>query len=147
MHPADAIDQVIDGLERAAAGFRALRTVLSEDDEPEFEFDPRDPANKQEIGGVLKLTDQGEEICYRLFEAGKSRYAVSQLMGISYGAATHRYHAWEKAGGQNRQRRPLTREGDAAKSDSELESEFARQIVVAREVMQRRFKALRELAK
>jgi len=143
MNSADAIDQVVDGLEKTLAGFKALRAIMSEADEPEFEFDPADPANKQEVGGVMKLTPQGEEICYRLFDAGKSRYAVAQLMDISFGAATHRYYQWQKAGGPNRQRRQL----ESTEPQIEADPEFERQMAVARQVMQRRFRALRELAK
>ena len=50
-------------------------------------FNPKDPRNKTADG---KLTPRGVEICYRLFDAGKTRYAVCQEMEISFGAATHR---------------------------------------------------------
>jgi hypothetical protein len=63
--------------------------------------------NKYEAGGLEKLTRRGTEICYRLFDAGKTRYAVSELMNISFGAANHRYKAWEKAGGNNRTRETI----------------------------------------
>lgn len=66
--------------------------------------DPKDARNKLPDG---KLTARGVEVCYRLFDAGKTRYAVSEAMGISYGAATYRYAAWEKAGGPDRQKQPL----------------------------------------
>jgi hypothetical protein len=66
-----------------------------------------DPANKYQVGGLEKLTKRGVEICYRLFDAGKTRYAVASLMKISFGAATHRYKAWEKEGGLNRVKQPL----------------------------------------
>ncbi len=60
-----------------------------------------------------KLTKRGVEICCLLIYAGKTRYAVASLMQISFGAATHRYKAWEKAGGLNRVKQPvgLTRPG------------------------------------
>lgn len=61
--------------------------------------DPKDPRNKLPDG---KLTDRGVEVCYRLFEAGLTRYAVAEAMGISYGAATHRLEAWKKAGAHKR---------------------------------------------
>jgi hypothetical protein len=54
-----------------------------------------DSANKLEVGGLMKLTPQGIEICYRLFDAAKSRYDVATLMDISFGAATHRLEAWK----------------------------------------------------
>lgn len=69
----------------------------------EEELDTRNPLNKE---GVV-LTPRGVEVCYRLFDEGKTRYAVAQAMDISYGAATHRFHAWEKLGGKNRIRQSL----------------------------------------
>ncbi|KQW81823.1 hypothetical protein [Brevundimonas sp. Root1279] len=66
--------------------------------------DPKDARNKLPDG---KLTPRGVEVCYRLFDAGKTRYAVSEAMGISYGAATYRYGAWEKEGGPDREKQPL----------------------------------------
>jgi hypothetical protein len=56
--------------------------------------DPADPANKLPDG---KLSSKGVDVCYDLFDQGKSRYAVGQLMSISFGAATHRWHAWKAA--------------------------------------------------
>jgi hypothetical protein len=69
----------------------------------EPELDPKSPLNKSGVN----LTARGIEVCYRLFDAGKTRYAVKEAMEISYGAATHRFHAWEKLGGKNRKRQPL----------------------------------------
>ena len=105
---AEAIDDITDALERVTAGFRTLKSLLLPEEETDTaEFDPKDPANKYEVGGVMKLTAQGEEICYRLFDAGKTRYAVCNLMEISFGAATHRLDAWNKLGGANRIKQPL----------------------------------------
>lgn len=67
------------------------------------DLDPGNPLNK--VGD--NLSPRGVEVCYRLYDEGKTRYAVSQALKISYGAATHRFHAWEKLGGVNRQRQPL----------------------------------------
>jgi hypothetical protein len=90
------------------AGFANLKLRLVPEPRGDtMEFDPTDPANKYEVGGMAKLTDRGTEICYRLFDVGKTRYAVAALMKISFGAATHRYKAWEKAGGLNRVKQPL----------------------------------------
>jgi len=105
---ADAIDSITAGLERVMGGFINLKTLLM----PEAvagadDFDPKDPANKFEVGGLMKLTAQGTEVCYRLFDAGKSRYAVATMMDISFGAANHRYEAWKKLGGVNRTKQPL----------------------------------------
>jgi hypothetical protein len=103
-----AIDDITAGLERVMAGFANLKLLLvPEADADSMKFDPMDPANKYEVGGLEKLTKRGVEICYRLFDAGKTRYAVASLMKISFGAATHRYKAWEKAGGLNRAKQPL----------------------------------------
>ncbi|MEI5681663.1 MULTISPECIES: hypothetical protein [unclassified Mesorhizobium] len=66
---------------------------------PAQKFDPADPRNKTCDG---KLTVDGVECCYRLFDEGKSRYSVAQAMKISFAAATHRLNAWRKAGGDKR---------------------------------------------
>ena len=104
----DSLQLVANGLETVLLGINALISSLdSEKDESGLDFDPMDPRNKQDIGGVEKLSDRGIEVCYRLFDSGKTRYAVSTLMGISFGAANHRYQAWQKAGGIKRERKPL----------------------------------------
>ena len=51
-----------------------------------------------------KLTKHGVESCYRLFDHNISALAVSHLMRISYRAAMNRQRAWQKAGGQSRQK-------------------------------------------
>jgi len=95
------IDNITASLERVLAGFTHLRVLLVPDADA-TELDPKDPANKYDVGGVRKLTPQGVDVCYRLFDSGRSRYAVSSLMGISFGAADHRYAVWKKLGGVNR---------------------------------------------
>ncbi len=50
------------------------------------------------------LTKRGVEICYRLFDLGKSPLAVSYLMGLSLRAAQARQKGWHKAGGARRAR-------------------------------------------
>ena len=105
---AAAFDTITDALERVMAGIANLKNILLPETEADrADFDPKDPANKYEIGGLMKLTPRGVEICYRLFDAGKSRYAVKTLMDISFGAATHRYEVWQKLGGVNRVKQPL----------------------------------------
>lgn len=99
----EAIDNINSGLERVMAGFAHLKGLLAPEIEGQ-EFDPRDPANKLEDG---KLTARGIEICYRLFDAGKSKYAVGVEMDISFSAAKHRFEAWQKAGGVDRVKQPL----------------------------------------
>ena len=37
-----------------------------------------------------------------MFDEGKSRYSVARAMKISFAAATHRFNAWRKAGGEQR---------------------------------------------
>ncbi len=64
-------------------------------------FDPANPLNKTCDG---KLTADGVECCYRMFDEGKSRYSVARSLKISFAAATHRFNAWRKAGGEKRQR-------------------------------------------
>lgn len=64
-------------------------------------FDPANPHNKAPDG---KLTEEGVECCYRLFDEGKSRYSVSRQMKISFAAATHRFNSWRKIGGVKRKR-------------------------------------------
>ena len=61
---------------------------------------PRDPENQDESG---RLTKRGVEICYRLFDAGKSPLAVAYLMDISLRAARQRERLWRALGGLNRQ--------------------------------------------
>ena len=103
-----AIDNITAALERLTAGVASLKPLfVPEQRIDEIEFDPKDTANKYKVGGLEKLTERGVEICYRLFDAGKSRYAVAALMDISFGAATHRFKAWDKAGGVNRIKRAL----------------------------------------
>jgi hypothetical protein len=103
-----AFDNITDAFERVMAALGNLRSLLvPELSADAHEPDPKDPANKYEVGGVMKLTPRGVEVCYRLFDAGKSRYAVCNLMDISFGAATHRLDAWRKLGGANRVKQSL----------------------------------------
>lgn len=70
--------------------------------EPQPEkFDPANPHNKTCDG---KLTPDGVECCYRMFDEGASRYSVARSMKISFAAATHRFNAWRKAGAEKRVR-------------------------------------------
>jgi hypothetical protein len=50
------------------------------------------------------LTKRGVEVCYRLFELGKSPIAVAYLMGMSLRSAEGRRRSWVKAGGLARTR-------------------------------------------
>lgn len=49
-----------------------------------------------------RLTKRGEEICYRLFDQGKSPTAVAHLMHISLPAARRRHKMWQAIGGKTR---------------------------------------------
>ncbi|SEH42537.1 hypothetical protein [Paraburkholderia hospita] len=99
----NAIETVTSALERAVVGLQNLRNILVEA-EAAPEFDPKDPANKF---SDRKLTPRGIEICYRLFDAGHTRYAVKELMEISFSAADNRWHSWQQAGGAQREKQPL----------------------------------------
>ena len=68
-------------------------------EQPAEKFDPANPHNKTPEG---KLTEEGVECCYRMFDEGKSRYSVSRQMKISFAAATHRFNQWRKVGGDKR---------------------------------------------
>ncbi|NJC41150.1 DNA-binding NarL/FixJ family response regulator [Brevundimonas alba] len=102
-----AVDHLLDGIEKIRGGLLMLRDHLAIPEKDAGGLDPKDPRNKYEIGGLEKLTPRGVEICYRLFDKGLSRYAVAQSLNISFGAATHRYAAWKKAGGGERDKQPL----------------------------------------
>jgi hypothetical protein len=86
---------IIGNIEAALNQLRALLEPQSD------ERDPQDPRNKTPDG---KLTERGVAVCYHLFDQDKTRYAVSHAMDISFGAATYRYNAWQKAGGKKRQK-------------------------------------------
>jgi hypothetical protein len=75
-----------------------LKAMIGEQAE---DFDPANPHNKTPEG---KLTKEGVECCYRMFDEGKSRYSVARSMKISFAAATHRFETWRKAGGARRKR-------------------------------------------
>jgi hypothetical protein len=63
------------------------------------ELDPRHPYNTYDDN---RLTRRGVEICYRLFDAGKSLMAVAHLMGLSLHAARKRHKQWLERGGKRR---------------------------------------------
>ena len=102
----EALDNIAGSLASLTAGVNHLKVLLmAESVEPAVEeFDPRDPANKYPN---KKLTPCGEEICYRLFDAGNSRYAVAAMLDISFSAAKHRHTVWQKLGGAQRVKQSL----------------------------------------
>jgi len=78
---------------------------------------PRFPANHRPsrsygddyIPATGHLTKRGVEICYRLFDLGKSPIAVAYLMGMTLRSAERRQRSWTKAGGLQRVRSDVER--------------------------------------
>jgi hypothetical protein len=89
---------VVELIERIEGDLARLKGLL---EPPADAFDPADPRNKTCDG---KLTPDGVETCYRLFDEGKSRYSVARAMKISFAAATHRFQSWMKEGGAKRRK-------------------------------------------
>jgi len=87
---------VLDLIASIEADLQRLKGLVEEQLD---KFDPANPHNKTPDG---KLTEEGAECCYRMFDEGKSRYTVSQQMKISFAAATHRFNSWRKLGGNKR---------------------------------------------
>jgi hypothetical protein len=61
------------------------------------------------IPATHHLTKRGVEICYRLFDLGKSPMAVAYLMGMTLRSAERRQRSWIKAGGVQRVRAEVER--------------------------------------
>lgn len=89
---------VLDLIASIEADLQRLKGLVEQRVE---KFDPANPNNKAQDG---KLTEEGVECCYRMFDEGKSRYSVAQQMKISFAAASHRFNNWRKLGGAKRQR-------------------------------------------
>ena len=87
---------ILDLIAGIEADLQRLKDLVEQQIE---KFDPANPHNKSPDG---KLTEEGVECCYRMFDDGKSRYSVAQQMKISFAAATHRFNAWRKLGGSKR---------------------------------------------
>ncbi len=92
------VGPVLDLIASIEADLERLKAMVEERIAP---FDPANPHNKSPDG---KLTEEGVECCYRLFDEGKSRYSVARQMKISFAAATHRFNTWRKVGGAKRKR-------------------------------------------
>lgn len=82
------------------------------------DLSPRFPANhrsgRQGYGddytpATGQLTKRGVEICYRLFDLGKSPRAVAYLMGMTLRSAERRQQSWRKVGGLERVRTEVER--------------------------------------
>jgi hypothetical protein len=67
-------------------------------------FHPRWPENRYHRG---RLTPRGVEICYRLFDIGKSSMAVAHIMELSLSATRARERQWRALGGESRPARDL----------------------------------------
>lgn len=78
---------------------KALNAELNLDEGDWDEEHPDHPLNRYDNG---RLTHRGEEICYRLFDKGKSPMAVAHLMRISLIAARKRRKQWLVLGGKKR---------------------------------------------
>lgn len=89
---------VLDLIASIEADLERLKGLVEQQAE---KFAPANPHNKTLDG---KLTEEGVECCYRMFDDGKSRYTVAQQMKISFAAATHRFNSWRKLGGKKRTR-------------------------------------------
>jgi hypothetical protein len=82
------------------------------------DLSPRFPANHRPsrqgygddyIPATGYLTKRGIEICYRLFDLGKSPIAVAYLMGMTLRSAERRHQSWIKAGSLKRVRAAVER--------------------------------------
>lgn len=90
------------------------------------DFDPRFPENRKSNG---TLTERGAEICYRLFDLGKSPLAVAYIMGMTYKSALSRLQGWQKEGGRERRRVEIKRHS--------IERGFGRTAIAKQHDMQR----------
>jgi hypothetical protein len=66
---------------------------------PLAELHPSDPAHFESNG---TLSDRGIEVCYRLFDAGKTPLAVAYMMHVSKRTTLARHKEWLTLGGTNR---------------------------------------------
>lgn len=82
------------------------------------DLDPRYPPNHRQERLIYgddytpmtgHLSKRGVEICYRLYDLGRSPHAVAYLMGITLRSAERRYGGWLKAGGHSRVRAEVKR--------------------------------------
>ena len=95
------IASLIDATKENLARIEAILKPPEDADEEDLEI--FNPLNKS--GKFLSL--RGIEVCYRLFDQGKSVYAVAKALRISYMAANHRFYSWQKLGRKDRPKQPL----------------------------------------
>ncbi|QQO15190.1 hypothetical protein JJB99_03095 [Bradyrhizobium diazoefficiens] len=62
-------------------------------------LEPDDPAHFRDNG---TLSERGVEVCYRLFDAGKTPLAVAYMMRVSKRTTLARHKEWKKIGGVKR---------------------------------------------
>lgn len=105
-------------IKQTNAAYAALRAELDlRGTELVGDLSPRFPPNHYPdryygddlIASCKRLTKRGAEICYRLYDLGKSPLAVAYLMGMSLAAANRRKQSWLKAGGITRVRADIVR--------------------------------------
>lgn len=68
----------------------------------EFDSDDRYPTHPLHKYDNGRLTLRGVEVCYRLYDSGRSLSAVAHLMKMSLRAARHRRKLWAASGGSTR---------------------------------------------
>lgn len=94
--------RIIALMKKRKADIATLNAELSlEGTELNEELHPRHPLNQYANG---RLTRRGEEICYRLFDLGKSQHATAQLMGLALPSIRARFRKWRQIGGRKRKR-------------------------------------------
>ena len=105
-------------IKRESARAAAINTELDlRGTELVGDLDPRFPPNHRPdrsygddyVPPTGHLTKRGVEICYRLYDLGKSPIAAAYLMGMSLRAAENRQKGWLKAGGHQRVRAEVQR--------------------------------------
>ena len=81
-------------LEKALQGLEALEQAVSPggDSQSKNEY-PHDP--DWFLPNSNNLSPKGVTFINSLFDAGKSRFAISQIMGISYAAVNYRWSKWK----------------------------------------------------
>lgn len=81
---------------------RKVKALNAELNLGEGDWDEEHPDHPLNRYDNRRLTRRGEEICYRLFDKGKSPMAVAHLMHISLIAARKRRRQWHVLGGKKR---------------------------------------------
>jgi hypothetical protein len=84
---------------RSEAIKRLNRELTLKDLGLDGEHDPRHPLMQYDDG---RFTKRGVEVCFRLFDLGKSPMAAAHLMGVSFRATRKRHKQWNTLGGKRR---------------------------------------------